>query len=49
MIPLLFRHVFLPDTPAKLGGNWLSLIAVHLGGIFLWGGIFLQEYQVTPA
>jgi len=47
MIPLLFRHVFLPDTPAKLGGNWLSLIAVHLGGIFLWGGIFLQEYQVT--
>ena len=45
MIPLLFRRIFLPDTPPKLGGNWFSLIAVHLGGIFLWTGIFLHEYQ----
>lgn len=47
MIPLLFRRILLPDTPAKLGGNWLSLIAVHLGGIFLWVGIFLPEYQAA--
>ncbi|MCC6896873.1 MAG: hypothetical protein IT321_28910 [Anaerolineae bacterium] len=47
MIPLLFRRIFLPDMPSKLGGNWFSLIAVHLGGIFLWVGIFLQEQQAT--
>lgn len=47
MIPLLFRRIFLPDTPSKLGGNWFSLIAVHLGGIFLWVGIFLHEQQAT--
>ena len=47
MIPLLFRRVFLPDSPSKLGGNWFSLVAVHLGGIFLWAGIFLQESQAT--
>ncbi len=45
MIPLLFRRMFLPATPSKLGGNWFSLITVHLGGILLWAGIFLHEYQ----
>lgn len=47
MIPLLFRRIFQPDTPPKLGGNWFSLIAVHLGGAFLWVGIFLHESQAT--
>lgn len=47
IIPLLFRRTFLPDSPPKLGGNWFSLIAVHLGGVFLWAGIFLHEYQAT--
>ena len=45
IIPLLFRRIFLPDSPPKLGGNWFSLIAVHLGGIFLWSGIFLHDFQ----
>lgn len=45
MIPLLFRRIFLADTPNKLGGNWFSLIAVHIGGIFLWTGIFLHDSQ----
>ena len=49
IIPLLFRRIFLPDALPKLGGNWLSLIAVHLGGIFLWSGIFLHECQATLA
>ena len=47
LIPLIFRRVFLPDSPPKLGGNWFSLIAVHLGGVFLWAGIFLHESQAT--
>lgn len=47
IIPLIFRRAFLPDSPPKLGGNWFSLVAVHLGGIFLWAGIFLHESQAT--
>ena len=45
IIPLLFRRVFQPESPQRLGGNWFSLIAVHMGGIFLWVGIFLNESQ----
>ncbi len=26
LLPYLFRRLFLPDSPAKLGGNWFSLI-----------------------
>ena len=47
IIPLLFRRVFVPDAQPKLGGNWFSLIAVHLGGVFLWAGIFLNESQAA--
>ncbi len=45
IIPLIFKRIFQPDAPPKLGGNRFSLIAVHLGGVFLWVGIFLHEYQ----
>ncbi len=44
-IPYFFYRLFLPDEPAKLGGSWFSLIAVHLGGVFLWTSIFLADYQ----
>ncbi|MCA9915156.1 MAG: hypothetical protein KC496_17495, partial [Anaerolineae bacterium] len=36
MIPLLLRRVLTPESPSKLGGNWFSLISVHLGGVLLW-------------
>ena len=45
IIPLLFRRIFQPGSSQRLGGNWFSLIAVHIGGIFLWVGIFLNESQ----
>jgi hypothetical protein len=45
IMPCLFRRAFEPDAPARLGGNWFSLIAVHLGGIFLWSSIFVSAYQ----
>ncbi|MEI2609495.1 MAG: hypothetical protein V9G20_12780 [Candidatus Promineifilaceae bacterium] len=44
-IPFFFYRLFLPQEQARLGGNWFSLIAVHLGGFFLWAGIFLLDYQ----
>jgi len=45
IIPLVFRRMLTPKAPPKLGGNWFSLIAVHLGGVLLWLGIFLQAAQ----
>jgi hypothetical protein len=45
IVPYMFRRAFLPDGPARLGGTWLSLIAAHLGGIFLWASIFISAYQ----
>lgn len=45
IIPYLFARVFLPDQPAKLGGNWFSLATVHIGGVLFWLGLFLAAYQ----
>jgi cytochrome c oxidase cbb3-type subunit I len=45
ILPFFFRRAFLPDETAQLGGSWLSLIAVHLGGVLLWSGIFLTDVQ----
>jgi len=44
-IPYLFSRAFRPGQPAELGGNWFSLITVHLGGISLWASIFIPAYQ----
>jgi cytochrome c oxidase cbb3-type subunit I len=44
-IPYFFYRLFLPEQPARLGGSWISLAAVHLGGFFLWASIFLTDYQ----
>ncbi len=45
VIPYLFARAFLPEQPARLGGNWFSLITVHLGGLLLWISIFVTDYQ----
>ena len=45
LIPYLFARFFSPKEEAALGGNWLSLGAVHLGGAFLWMSIFIKDYQ----
>lgn len=47
VIPLLFRLIFMPGQASRLGGNWFSLLAVHLGGLCLWAGIFVEEQQAT--
>ncbi len=41
LVPYFFRRVYLPEEPARLGGNWLSLILVNLGAISLWASIFI--------
>jgi len=44
-IPYFFYRLFQPERPARLGGSWLSLATVHIGGFFLWAGIFAADYQ----
>ncbi|GJM42713.1 MAG: hypothetical protein DHS20C20_29950 [Ardenticatenaceae bacterium] len=43
IIPYFARQQFQPKAEAKLGGSWLSLIGVHLGGIALWVSIFVEN------
>jgi len=43
LLPYFFRRAFLPDEPARLGGNWFSLVAANLGGVFLWASIFVES------
>ena len=47
MLPFFFRRAFLPDEPVRLGGNWFSLIAANLGGLFLWASIFIEPLYAT--
>jgi hypothetical protein len=52
LLPYVFERIFLPTQFAprsgnRLGGRWLSLIAIHLGGICLWAGIFITGTQAT--
>ncbi|MCC6605089.1 MAG: hypothetical protein IT327_17920 [Anaerolineae bacterium] len=46
IIPYFTRQQFQPRSEAELGGSWLSLMAVHLGGIALWVSIFVENGTV---
>lgn len=43
LIPYLLKRAVSPDQEAELGGSWLSLSAVHLGGIFLVASILVAD------
>lgn len=45
LAPYAFSRLLLPGEPARLGGNWFSLITIHLGGLFYLPGIVLVQYQ----
>jgi hypothetical protein len=45
ILPYFFMRFFRPHEEPRLGGNWFSLIAIHLGGILFWAGIFATPYQ----
>ncbi len=47
LVPYLFARSLLPDRPARLGGNWFSLITVNLGGVCLWASIFAADAQAV--
>ncbi|MCL7452411.1 MAG: hypothetical protein M8467_05120 [Anaerolineae bacterium] len=45
LIPYLFRRSLLPGEPPRLGGNWLSLVAGHLGTGLYIAGLFAVELR----
>ncbi|MCP5100780.1 MAG: hypothetical protein GY943_34960 [Chloroflexi bacterium] len=47
IFPYFFMRVFLPNETPKLGGSRFSLVAIHVGGVFLWASIFIRPVQGT--
>lgn len=45
VVPYFAARWLLHSREARLGGNWLSLIAVNLGGAFIWASIFLVDVR----
>lgn len=45
LAPYLFTRFFEPNKPARLGGTWLSLVTVHLGGILFWVSLFFPNVE----
>lgn len=47
LLPYFFTRLFQPEQTARLGGNWFSLVALHLGAILLWIGIFAVDARAV--
>ncbi len=45
LLPYLFDRAIRPTEAARLGGSWLSLATVHIGGVFFWLGLMYVAYQ----
>jgi cytochrome c oxidase cbb3-type subunit I len=43
IIPYFARRQFQSQAEAELGGSWISLTMVHLGGVALWVSIFVTN------
>ena len=43
--PYFAARWLLRDENARLGGNWLSLVAVNLGSTLIWASIFLPDMR----
>jgi hypothetical protein len=47
MIPFLIHLYYLREKSPKFGGNWFIFIFVHLGCLFLWSSIFIDEFSLS--
>lgn len=43
LLPFALRRGLHPGEPGRLGGSWVSLLALHGGGFLLWLGIFVEQ------
>ncbi|MBX3052229.1 MAG: hypothetical protein KF753_12175 [Caldilineaceae bacterium] len=47
LLPYFVRRFLAGEESPRLGGNWLSLLAVNVGSGLIWASIFLTEQQAT--
>lgn len=47
IVPYFINKYFLPTSKATLGGNWITLLFLHLGSIILWISIFTEGNPMT--
>jgi cytochrome c oxidase cbb3-type subunit I len=47
LVPYLFTRFFEPHKPARLGGTWLSLAAVHAGSVLFWVSLFFPNLEAV--
>ncbi|MDL1910489.1 hypothetical protein FBQ81_07315 [Chloroflexi bacterium CFX6] len=47
LVPYLFTRFFEPHKPARLGGTWLSLAAVHAGSVLFWVSLFFPNIEAV--
>lgn len=47
LLPYFMRRFLAGEESPRLGGSWLSLLAVNVGSGLIWAGIFLTEQQAA--
>jgi cytochrome c oxidase cbb3-type subunit I len=47
LVPYLFIRFLEPGKPARLGGTWLSLAAVHAGSVLFWASLFFPNIEAA--
>ncbi len=47
LVPYLFTRFFEPQKFARLGGIWLSLVAVHAGSVLFWISLFFPNIETA--
>jgi cytochrome c oxidase cbb3-type subunit 1 len=47
LLPYFMRRFLAGEESPRLGGSWLSLLAVNVGSGLIWASIFLIEQQAT--
>jgi len=45
LLPYFMRRFLAGEESPRLGGSWLSLLAVNVGSGLIWASIFLTEQQ----
>jgi cytochrome c oxidase cbb3-type subunit I len=45
VVPYFFAQVFQPHRAPKLGGGWISFLAMHLGSLMFWIALFFPQAQ----
>ena len=47
LLPYFLRRFLAGEETPRLGGSWLSVFTVNVGGVLIWASIFLTEQHAT--